>query len=114
MYSIVKEFEFAAAHALTKFRGKCENLHGHNYRLAITITGKLDKDDLVMDFGELKNIVKEHVIDKLDHTNLNDEFENPSCELVAKWIFDKLKKDLNITQVQLWETPNSSVIYNEK
>ncbi len=113
MYSIVKEFDFAAAHFLTKYKGKCENLHGHTYKLLVTITGELNEDDMVMDFGDIKYIVKQHVLSKLDHSSLNDHFENPSCELVAKWIYKTLQPHLPVTEVQLWETPTSSVIYNE-
>lgn len=112
-FSVCKEFEFAAAHHLTKYNGACEKPHGHNYKLAITIRGSLNSDDLVMDFADIKTIVSEHILKKLDHTNLNDQFENPSCELVAQWIYHQLKPHLPITQIQLWETSTSSVIYHE-
>ncbi|MFA6475086.1 MAG: 6-carboxytetrahydropterin synthase QueD [Patescibacteria group bacterium] len=109
--SVTKEFTFSAAHFLTKYHGKCENLHGHNYRLAVTVTGPLNNDDLVIDFTELKNLVKKHILDILDHTNLNDRFSNPTCELVAEWIFTELKKYIPVTTIQLWETDTSSVTY---
>ncbi len=112
-FHIVKEFEFSAAHFLTKYHGKCEALHGHNYRLAVTITSSLNQEDMVMDFTELKLLVKQHVLNLLDHTNLNDRFANPSCELVAQWIYRTLKPHLPVSQVQLWETSTSSVIYHE-
>ena len=114
MYTVIKEFEFSAAHFLTKYKGKCENMHGHNYRLAVHVTAELNADDLVIDFCDLKQLVKREVISKLDHTNLNDTFENPSCELVAKWIYDQLKPHIPVTHVQLWETSTSSVIYSGK
>lgn len=111
MYTVIKEFEFSAAHFLTKYHGKCENLHGHNYTLAVHVTGELNQDDIVIDFCDLKNIVQREVISQLDHTNLNDRFENPSCELVAQWIYNRLQPHVPVTQVQLWETSTSSVIY---
>lgn len=112
-FSVSKEFSFAAAHFLTKYHGKCENLHGHNYRLQVTVTAPLNGDDLVYDFVDLKQLVKTQVIDLLDHTNLNDRFPNPTCELVAQWIYQQLKPHCPISQVQLWETDTSAVTYNE-
>jgi len=112
-FSVNKDFEFSAAHFLTKYHGKCENLHGHNYKLTVTVSGELNDDDLLIDFTELKNLVKKLVIDVLDHTNLNDRFPNPSCELIAQWIFQTLKPHLAVSQVQLWETSTSSVTYHE-
>lgn len=112
-FNVSKEFTFAAAHALTKYHGSCEQLHGHNYRLRVTITGPLNKDDLVIDFVELKKIVQATVIQQLDHTNLNDRFPNPTCELIAQWIFQELKPHIPITTVQLWETDTSFVTYQE-
>lgn len=112
-FTLVKEFTFSAAHFLTKYHGKCENLHGHNYTLAVTITDNLTSDDIVMDFADVKKIVTTQVLSVLDHTNLNDRFPNPSCELVAQWIYRALKPHLPVTQVQLWETDTASVIYHE-
>jgi 6-pyruvoyltetrahydropterin/6-carboxytetrahydropterin synthase len=111
-FSVSKEFEFAAAHFLTKYHGKCENLHGHNYRLVVTVTGPLNDDDVVVDFVDLKRLVKQQVVDLLDHTNLNDRFENPTCELVAKWIYEQLQPHCSVDSVQLWETSTSSVTYH--
>ena len=112
MYTVNKEFNFAAAHFLTKYQGKCENLHGHNYKLVVTVTGPLNEDDLVIDFHDIKTVTQKYILDVLDHTNLNDRFPNPSCELVAKWIYDQLAPHLPVTAVQLWETPSSFVTYN--
>ncbi|EKD79388.1 MAG: hypothetical protein ACD_41C00088G0002 [uncultured bacterium] len=112
-FSVTKEFSFAAAHALTKYHGKCENMHGHNYRLCVTVTGPLTGDDLVIDFVELKTIIQEKIIQQLDHTNLNDRFPNPTCELIAQWIFQQLATRLPVTSVQLFETDTSSVTYHE-
>mgnify|MGYP001598046069 CR=1 FL=1 len=108
---VSKEFTFDAAHFLTKYHGKCENLHGHTYRLRVTVEGEIGEEGMVVDFLELKKIVKEKVLDKFDHHNLNDFFENPTAELVAKFIWDELKSALNLYEVILWETENSFVTY---
>jgi 6-pyruvoyltetrahydropterin/6-carboxytetrahydropterin synthase len=112
-YSVTKEFTFAAAHFLTKYHGKCENLHGHNYRLRVTLSGPLQADDMVVDFVEVKRIVQVQVISLLDHMSLNDRFPNPSCERVAEWIFQTLKPHLPVTQIELFETDTASVTYHE-
>lgn len=88
---ITKIFTFAAAHFLTKYHGKCENLHGHNYKLEITVKGPVFENGLLVDFSILKKIVKEKILNKLDHRNLNDFFPNPSAENIAIWIWNELK-----------------------
>lgn len=110
---VSKEFAFDSAHFLTNYHGKCENLHGHTYRLRVTVEGPVQKDGMVMDFKELKELVKERVIDRYDHQNLNDFFENPTAELIAMKIWDDLK-DLSAARLQevvLWETGGSFVTY---
>lgn len=81
--------------------------------------GPMHKDGLVVDFVVLKKVVSEHVLDKLDHTDLNDIFENPSAEHIATWIFNILKKseaqlgtEVKVLQVRLWEGDTTSVIYD--
>ena len=88
---VTKEFTFHASHFLTKYYGKCERLHGHSYRLAVTVEGPIGANDLVLDFGILKRVVVRRVIDKLDHYHLNDLFENPSAERVCEWIWKELE-----------------------
>lgn len=87
---VTKEFEFASAHFLTKYHGKCERLHGHNYKLAVTVKGDIADNGMVVDFVLLKKVVKEHIIDRLDHYCLNDFMENPTAEVMIKWIWDEL------------------------
>lgn len=111
-FNVTKEFTFSAAHFLTKYHGKCEQLHGHNYRLQVTATGALNADDLVVDFVELKKVVQDKIISQLDHTHLNDRFSNPTCELVAEWIFQQLEPIYPVSSIQLWETDTSSVTYS--
>lgn len=88
---VTKEFKFHASHFLTKYHGKCERLHGHSYRLAVTIEGPIGSNDLVLDFGLISHVVRRQVIDKVDHYHLNDMFENPSAERVCAWIWQQLE-----------------------
>lgn len=111
LLSVSYTFSFAASHFLTKYHGKCENLHGHNYKLIVTIKGPLQDDGMVRDFKLIKKIVEEKIITPLDHTHLNDRFENPSAENVALWIWDQLKDDLPLAKIRLYETDTSYVQY---
>lgn len=107
-------FHFAASHFLTKYHGKCENLHGHNYKIIITIEGDLKDNGMVIDFKIIKDIVKAKVIDVLDHTHLNDTIDNPSAENLAIWIWDKIKDDLPLKNIAIYETENYSCTYEGK
>jgi 6-pyruvoyltetrahydropterin/6-carboxytetrahydropterin synthase len=69
------------------------------------------EDDLVYDFVDLKNSVKGKIIDQLDHTHLNERFENPSAEVMAIWIWEQLEKDLQLYEIKLWETSSCFVTY---
>lgn len=116
---LIKEFEFDAAHFLPKYHGKCENLHGHTYKMVVKLEGTPDKEGMVMDFIQLKNLVKSKVIDKLDHAMLNDIFEQPSAENIAVWVWQQLVSDLQrencrLYEVEIWETKTSGIIYNGK
>ena len=108
-----KEFTFDSAHFLTKYHGKCENLHGHTYKLRVTVEGPVGEEGMVMDFAELKRVVKENVIERYDHQNLNDFFENPSAELVVMKIWEDLapKLPVKLYELTLWETAESFVTY---
>ena len=113
---VTKEFKFDAAHFLTNYHGKCEKVHGHTYKLHVTVEGDVKSDGMVMDFAELKKIVNERVIDKLDHTSLNDTIENPSAENIAIWIWNELKdiSEAKLYEVKVWETETSFVTYRGK
>ena len=87
---VTKIFTFDAAHQLTNYYGKCERVHGHTYRLEVTLEGDVHSNDMVIDFVLLKRIVKRQVLEKLDHHFLNDVLENPSAERLAVWIWDQL------------------------
>jgi 6-pyruvoyltetrahydropterin/6-carboxytetrahydropterin synthase len=125
MFFVRVEAEFAAAHFLSHYHGKCENLHGHNYRVRVWVRGaELDGGGMLVDFGVLKQKLRE-LIAGLDHTNLNDrpEFQNdPSAERIARSIFKTLEELLPAVSVDprlLWavdvyETPSSMARYTRE
>jgi len=121
MFEVTIEETFAAGHALRNYRGKCENVHGHNYRCQVTVEGaELDSVGLLVDFVELKRVVH-GVLDRLDHTWLNDfppfDVQNPSAENIAKYIYDevfeglKAKTGIRVESIRLWETDTSLATY---
>ncbi len=124
MYKIRIEDEFAAAHFLKDYHGKCENLHGHNYKVYVYLKGeKLNEGGMLYDFSILKQELRT-VLSKLDHTNLNELCENekyifeqnPSAERIAKFIFDKLNslsKNLEqlLYRVDVFETERNRASY---
>lgn len=120
MYELMVETQFSAAHQLRGYKGKCENLHGHNWRIQFVITAeKLNDIGLAMDFHELKKITNE-LISTLDHSVLNEMFPfteiNPSSENIAKWMYDSIKKKLNnnniaVASVTVWEAEAASATY---
>lgn len=122
MYYIYKEVTFAAAHRLREYNGKCENLHGHNWRIrAYLKASELNKLGMVEDFSVLKAALNE-IVDKLDHQFLNDlspfDTIQPSAENIAKYIFDRLKEKFNgprvfVHKVMVWESEASCAIYEE-
>lgn len=107
-------FRFAASHFLTKYHGRCENLHGHNYKIIVTIEGPVGDDGMVIDFKHVKEIVKEKVINKLDHTHLNDTISNPSAENLAVWIWNHIGDSLPLNSITVYETDDYYVEYNGK
>jgi 6-pyruvoyltetrahydropterin/6-carboxytetrahydropterin synthase len=108
--SVTKLFEFEAAHHLPNYDGACANLHGHTYKLEVEVIGHVALESgMVEDFSLLKKAVKELVIDKYDHCNLNDWFHMPTAENMVIEIFNILRKSYNgmVTRVRLWETSTS-------
>ncbi len=105
---VTKCFRFDAAHHLPGYPGKCAQRHGHGYRLEVTVAGAVRDDGLVFDFYDLKTIVRERVIDRLDHTDLNDLLAMPSAENTLLWIRDQLR-DLPLAGLRLYETDDSWV-----
>jgi 6-pyruvoyltetrahydropterin/6-carboxytetrahydropterin synthase len=107
------EFTFAAAHRLPRYDGRCFRTHGHNYRFAVGIEGEVEpRSGMIADFGEIKRVVKERVLDRVDHQNLNDFLENPTAENIARWIWEALEPALpGLCEVRLHEIPDSCVTY---
>jgi len=105
---VSKEFTFDAAHRLERYKGKCEALHGHTYRLRITLEAPVGADGIAFDFYEIKRIAEERVLDALDHTYLNEVMAQPTAENVALWIRERLA-GLPLFEIRVWETPTSFV-----
>ncbi len=125
MFEVSVEDSFAAGHALRGYRGKCENPHGHNYKVQITLHGeRLDNIGLLFDFKDLKSAMNE-VIDRLDHKFINDIAPftemNPSAENMAKYFYDEMNVLLRdrtegrvqVKQVKMWETDTTAATYFE-
>lgn len=122
MYEISVETDFDAAHALRGYQGKCENIHGHRFRVAVTIrAAKLNDIGLAYDFTVLKKQLNE-IIGKFDHTSLNETppFDkiNPSSENIARTIYEYMKARLagepvSIVKAEVWESPTSRAEYRE-
>lgn len=120
MYELRVKTDFAAAHRLTLVGHKCENLHGHNWKIEVCIKGDgLDEGGVLMDFGIIKKNLRE-IMEELDHKFLNelDIFSNcpPSSENIARIIADKMAKAVNtgtarLYSVTAWESDNSSATF---
>ena len=135
-YLISKEIEFDAGHRVPLHESKCKNPHGHRYRLKVEIEGKLitegPESGMVRDFSIVKQLMMERIHDVYDHSFIIDEQDVemrsifadvldvwkvnivdfiPTAECLAKHFYDLLKDDLDIVQIQLWETPTSCATY---
>lgn len=120
MYELKVVSRFAAAHHLRNFYGKCEDLHGHNWKVEVYVTSdKLDDAELVMDFGLIKKHLAE-VLDELDHKYLNEtgffKTHNPSSENIARFIFERLAPKIDqgsarLARVSAWESETSAATY---
>jgi 6-pyruvoyltetrahydropterin/6-carboxytetrahydropterin synthase len=120
MYQVSVEQHFDAAHYLRDYGGKCENLHGHRFKVVVSVrTKKLDTIGLAYDFTELKKHLAE-ILSRFDHTCLNEvtPFDkiNPSSEHIARDIYEKLRsglpEEIELSSVQVWESPQSCVTYS--
>ena len=121
MFEVSVEHTFAAGHALRNYRGKCENVQGHNYRVRVLVRGeKLDHVGMLADFVELKRLLRA-ISEPMDHVFLNDmpPFNelNPTAENMAWYICQKLREGLKldnpveIAEVTVWETDIQSATY---
>jgi len=119
MYSIKVEGNFSSAHNLRGYKGKCEDLHGHNWRIeAVANSGSLDKIGMVLDFKFIKKCLTD-ILEKLDHQYLNkvEYFKkiNPTSENIAYYIYSKLKAKIpGLSAVTVWENPTSGATYYEE
>jgi len=114
------EDSFSSAHNLKGYRGKCEDLHGHNWKVEIGVTAeRLDRLGLVIDFKVIKGYLRE-VLDKLDHRHLNRmryfKRVNPSSENIARYIYERLslklqRRGIHLKDVRVWESESASAIY---
>jgi len=120
VYEVTIIRSFSAAHTLREIGGKCESLHGHNFRVEVTVAGEsLDNEGLLIDFRLLKRWTEE-TLELLDHKHLNEiepfDGVNPSSEHLAKWIHDRLADRINsdrvcISRVAVWESEDARAIY---
>jgi 6-pyruvoyltetrahydropterin/6-carboxytetrahydropterin synthase len=121
MYRLMIKTSFAAAHNLINYQGDCENLHGHNWRVEVTVAAKeLDKSGLGIDFKVLKKQTNQ-LLDELDHKYLNDlepfKIESPSSENISRYVFERLSSMLNndnvtVEQINVWESENACASYS--
>ena len=122
MYELTIETKFSAAHQLRNYQGRCERLHGHNWRVNVSLQAtELNDIGLAMDFKDLRDATNEQLA-VLEHSFVNDVFPfteiNPSSENIAKWLFDALSKKLNnenvrVSIVTIWESDTASASYYE-
>jgi 6-pyruvoyltetrahydropterin/6-carboxytetrahydropterin synthase len=122
MYEVSVDETFAAAHNLRGYKGKCENLHGHNYKVRVTLAGpEVDSVGLLYDFVHLKQVIQS-VIRSLDHKYLNElspfDVVNPSAENIARYIYDQTAKQLHqapngaeVSSITVWESDVTAATY---
>jgi 6-pyruvoyltetrahydropterin/6-carboxytetrahydropterin synthase len=113
--TVTKIFTFDSAHRLDDYVGKCANLHGHTYKLEVSLRGRTDDRGIVVDFSEIKQIVNEQILAKYDHQFLNDHFSfNTTAENLVVFFFEvidsylrqaKAEQKVTLVKLRLWETP---------
>lgn len=118
MFEITKRFTFEASHQLPWHQGKCQRLHGHSYKLEVTLESQgLDHNGIVVDFDVLSEIVDKGVVKRFDHQHLNEFFENPTAEVIALEVYRIIavtlrlngQSTVRVSCVKLWETEKCSV-----
>jgi 6-pyruvoyltetrahydropterin/6-carboxytetrahydropterin synthase len=120
MFEVTVEHTFSAAHALRNYHGKCERLHGHNWRVQVTMEGsELDESGMLVDFTELKRVLRK-VSERVDHYNLNEvppfDAWNPSAENIARFFAEEIARGIpvpnaRVAAVRVWETDTSVATY---
>ncbi len=122
MYEVTIIKSFSAAHMLAAIGGKCEELHGHNFRVEVTVAAQeLNSSGIAIDFRDVKKWLQE-ILDNLDHKHLNElaffNTTNPSSENIAQYIYREMKlkaeqTEVKVTSVKVWESENAAVAYRE-
>ncbi|HUY94221.1 MAG TPA: 6-carboxytetrahydropterin synthase QueD [Terracidiphilus sp.] len=125
MFEVTVDADFSSGHYLRNYRGRCENPHGHNYKVRVTLAGEaLDEAGLLLDFKLLKQVMRP-VIDRLDHRMLNDlepfTTLNPSAENIARYFYEQTNQQLaamsngrvRVKDCTIWETDTTSATYFE-
>jgi 6-pyruvoyltetrahydropterin/6-carboxytetrahydropterin synthase len=122
MFEVSVEQTFAAGHALRNYKGACENVHGHNFKVRVTLEGQsLDETGLLVDFLDVKKNMSD-IIARLDHQFLNEiapfDVKNPSAENIAEYFYSELRSGLSVNpvpveirEVRVWETDIQSACY---
>jgi 6-pyruvoyltetrahydropterin/6-carboxytetrahydropterin synthase len=120
-FTVFKEVQFAASHFLREYHGKCETLHGHNYRVRVYVgADELDHEGMVVDFVLLRNLLREVVDEQLDHRHLNEiapfDVLNPTAEQIAQWIAEEVATRLDdsrvrVTECHIWETDTNCAVF---
>ncbi len=123
MYYVSAIQHFSAAHSLRNYQGKCENLHGHNYKVEVELKGlELSKAGMVVDFTDLRAAL-EKVLFRMDHKHLNEikPFDkiNPTAENIAKLVYEEMllkfsAKKIKVSQVVVWESEGCKATYGPK
>ncbi len=120
MLTVTKKFEFEACHQLNNYNGACSRMHGHTYKLEVTLAGIPNNNGMIIDFHNIKNVVQKFILDRLDHYNLNETcdehheplFSQPTAEHMVLWIVNTLtpvflEYNCILDHVRLYETSNS-------
>jgi 6-pyruvoyltetrahydropterin/6-carboxytetrahydropterin synthase len=125
MFEVAVEQGFSSAHALRNYKGRCENVHGHNWKVRVVIEGEtLDPTGMLVDFLDIKSLMSE-IVDRIDHQFLNEippfDTINPSAENIAEYFYRQMMgrlKDtpvpVRVSEVKIWETEIQSATYRPK
>ncbi|HRR33255.1 MAG TPA: 6-carboxytetrahydropterin synthase QueD [Kiritimatiellia bacterium] len=133
MLTVSKQCQFDAAHVLTHHEGQCRNLHGHTYRVIVEVAEDQDGRDMVIDFKDLKRVIREEILDRFDHAFIFNEANESECEIaaviakhgmksvglpfrstaenLARYFYGALAARVNVVAVKVFETPESCADY---
>jgi 6-pyruvoyltetrahydropterin/6-carboxytetrahydropterin synthase len=109
-----KKFRFEAAHRLPHHQGLCRNVHGHSYGLRVSLAVEVNPaTGMGCDFAELDEVVRARVLERADHQNLNDFIDNPTAEMICRWIWERLADVVpgRLVEIELHETDDCSCLY---